>query len=501
MSTKHHLRKQRDYTFHISQEELVESIKIYCPLSIKQEKYLQDDVNDVIVWGGCAGAGKTELSLLMLMLGAGYDPHFIAGVCRKSKQQIKQAGSLWSSGCNYMNVLGASINKTELTWNYPIGSEVKCHHLDGNRDDYQGAQCTQFIVDEGQQCEEEDVWYLTSRLRSKSKQKHQLRITCNPLKESYLCKWLDSAGYLDEDGYPIKEMDGVTTYMVEVMGEFKWHKTQAEVKDLYGKEVADAAQKFVFYSANVYDNPWIRKNRPDYITKLANAKPLEKARLLDGCWFLAASANGFMKREMFKVVPNSEIPLDSPKARCWDLAGTKPHAGYKNPDWTRGVKGTFERNEGVFYITDMKSLRDRAALVQSLIESSAKEDGKEVYIGIPQDGGAAGKEVAVTKTSVLARKGYKSYINKARGSKLARGELFLIALQEGRVCVAEGVFDDSNWDEIEAFDGAKNSGRKDDIFDAMVDCFTLLTSNRLIPIIKASGNGGRLKMLTGRTLL
>src|SRR5690606_40645121 len=63
-----HNRKYKEYTFHISQEDLVEGIEILCPLSIKQEKYLNDDEHDIVVWGGAASAGKTQLSLLRLML-------------------------------------------------------------------------------------------------------------------------------------------------------------------------------------------------------------------------------------------------------------------------------------------------------------------------------------------------------------------------------------------------------------------------------------------------
>lgn len=493
-------RKEWPKTFHIEQEVL-EEIQIHKPLSIKQEKYLNDDKNDIIVWGGCAGAGKTQLSLLMIMLQAGFDPHFVGGIARKSQKQMKQAGSLWSSGTKLMRKLNASVNAMELKWTFPIGSEVKCHHLSDNQDDWQGTQCTQFIVDEAQQCNEDDVWYLTSRLRSQSRSKHQLRLTCNPLKDSFLCRWLTEAGYLDEDGYPRKDMDGKTTYMVEVNGEFEWYSTKKEIEEKYGREIRNTAQSFVFYAANVMDNPYLRKYQPTYITKLENLKAVEKARLLHGCWFVDEKKDGYIKREWFQSCNKSDIPLKLPQARCWDLAGSVPSPSYRNPDWTRGVKAAYDRETSCFYILDMKSIRERPALVQNLIETTANEDGRDCYIGIPQDGAAAGKEVAQTKTAGLASKGFKAYINSTRGGKLARGELFLIALQEGRVFLMDGVFSEADFDELECFDGAKCSGRKDDIWDAMVDCYNLLTSGKLIPTLKVRNNMTRLKQMTGGTLL
>ena len=173
------IRKPKDFTFHISQEELERGVQIHCPLSIKQETYLNDHINDVIVWGGCASAGKTQLSLLQLMLAGMFDKYYVGGIARQSIKQIKMAGSLWSTGVKLYSPYGINSNKTENTWTFPSGAEVKCHYLDDNTDDWHGSQMTQCLVDEAQQCKEEDVWFLTSRLRSQSKQKHQLRLTCN----------------------------------------------------------------------------------------------------------------------------------------------------------------------------------------------------------------------------------------------------------------------------------------------------------------------------------
>jgi predicted phage terminase large subunit-like protein len=486
-------------SFHISQDKLKE-IEILCPLSIKQEKYLNNDTDDIVVWGGAAAAGKTQLSLLRIMVAGLYDKNYVAGIARKSQRQMKQAGSLWSSGCKLFAKHGVTSNKVDLTWSFPTGAEVKCHHLDNNQDDWQGTQCTEFLVDEAQQCNEEDVWYLTSRLRSQSKRKHQLRLTCNPLNTSFLCKWLEKGGYILENGLPNPDMDGVSSFMLELNGEFHFYKTRKEIETLYGKEIASYSSSFIFYAANVYDNPYIRRYQPSYVHKLENLKPLEKQRLLLGNWYAKLDSEGFIKREWFNQCNFSDVPMDLPTIRCYDLASSPVSPAYKDPDWTRGVKATYDKVSGNFYITGMVSLRDRPAKVQQLIENTAHEDGKHVYIGLPIDAGQSGKEAAENKRSRLVMRGYRPVMCLTRKSKLQRAEPFLMALQQGKVFVQPNVLSDSDYDELENFTGQRNPFH-DDIIDAISDCWTQLVAGSLIPSIKMDTSTPRMRNIGGRTLL
>lgn len=494
-------RPKREYKYaHRLKQEQFETIPIHAPLSIKQEKYLNDNTSDVIVWGGAASAGKTQLTLLKIMLHAFFDPDYTAGIARRSQRQMKQAGSLWSTGTKMFSAYGVSANKIEMQWTFPNGAEVKCHHLDGNQDDWQGSQLTTACVDEAQQCNEEDIWYLTSRLRSKSKQKSQLMLTCNPLNTSFLCNWLMKSGYVGEDGLPVKEMDGKTTYMIQVGGRFEWYSTKKEVEELYGKDMANYALAFTYYSANVYDNPYIRKYAPEYISRLENLKETERRRLLLGDWLARVEGTGYIKREQFHTLQRTEIPLNLPRVRAWDIAGTAPNPVYPNPDWTRGILGTYDKESGNFYIMDMASIRDNHAVVQNLIERKVVEDGREVYVAIPIDPAAAGRAVAEQKKARLMALGAKVVLEPTRQSKLTRAEPFLIAVQEGKVFVAEGVFSAEDYRELESFDGGKNSGMKDDIIDACASCYNNLIGGSLIPTIKL-GNTPMLKNLGGRTLL
>lgn len=482
--------------------EALEALPIYAPLSIKQETYLQDQTNDIVVWGGAASAGKTQLSLLRIMLCAMWDSNYVAGIARKSQKQMKAAGSLWTTGTRLFTKYKVRSNALEMTWNFPSGAEVKCHHLDDNQDDWQGTQMTEVLVDESQQCKEDDVWYLTGRLRSASKRKHQLRLTANPLSTSFLCQWLVKAGYIGDDGLPIKEMDGVTTYMLQQAGEFVWYKSKKEAEDALGKEVAKNALKFVFYAANVYDNPYIRKELPTYVHKLENLKETERQKLLLGNWFAKEQGEGYIDSDWFKPIQLRDVPIGISTIRCWDLASTKPHAGNKNPDYTRGVKCSYDKATGNFYILDVATMRDSAAMVETLIQQTATNDGQGCYVGIPIDPGQAGKQVADQKRAKLLHKGIKVILNNTRGSKLQRAEPFLVALQNGRVYAVEGVFTPKDLVELESFDGVKNSGQKDDLIDALADCWTCLTGNKMIPVLRIGAAGfNNIKFNNGSTLL
>lgn len=497
--------KERNFTFCHDQETLFSEISLYCPLSKKQELYLQDESNDIILWGGAASSGKSHLSLLKLMIDCIEQKNYNSLLLRESLVQIKAPGSIWEEGCRMFDNVGASSNQVNNQWRFPNGSFVKCHYLKNNQNDFQGAQINSALIDESTQLKNiDDIWYVTSRLRGKGSKKKQLRMTCNPDRNSPLCQWLVDGGYLLDDGLPNPEMDGVTTYLIQIQGEFQFFKSRKEIEEVYGKAAAKGAYSFVYYAANVYDNPAVVKEQPEYIFKLENMKRIEKERLLLGNWFASDGGAGFLKREDIKEIELSEVPLGLPTVRSADLAATKPEpekgGRYADPDWTRLTKCSYDRDTGNFYILDMKSMRDRAALVDNLIMKTAREDGSDVYQIIAQDAGAAGKEVAEAKRSKLLSQGNKPIIVKARKSKLQSSENFLIACQEGRVFVVKGTFSDGNYAELENFDGGKHSGH-DDIMDTLSQAYNTLTTGRLIPTIKLSKNNPRLNNLFGKTLL
>lgn len=479
----------------------MQDIQFYAPLSKKQEVFLNDQENDIIVFGGQAGSGKSQVSILRMLVGVMSDSNYAACICRQSKVQLKGAGAIFPTATKvFEDAADASTNKVELAWNFPNGPELKALHLDGNQNDYQGMQVTEFYVDEATQCKEADVVYLMSRLRSRSQRQHQLVLATNPLYDSFIRIWLEKAGYLDEEGFCKKEMDGVTTYMARIEGEWVFTQTWEEMDAMYGTETADDAYRFVFYSAGVDDNPYIRRYQPEYIRKLDNLPALEKAMLRLGCWHAKAEASGWFKKEWVKIIDQSQVPLHLKKVRAWDLAATLPDKEVnKNPDWTRGVLGAYDRETATFYVLDMVSLRDRPAIVQALIERTAAQDGKNTYISLPLDPGAGAKEALANKQARLGKLGHKVLVSKTRGSKMERAEGFLIAAQNMQVCIVKADWNKVFLEEWEGFDGKSSKTKKDDIVDATSDCYRQTSSNSLIPSVVF--NRERANTMGGATLI
>lgn len=477
-----------------------QDIQFFAPLSKKQEDFCNDQENDIICFGGQAASGKTQVSILRMLIGVLEDPNYAACVCRKSKVQLKGAGAIFPTATKVFEYAGnASTNKIELSWSFPNGPELKALHLDDNQNDYQGMQVTEFYVDESTQCKEADVVYLMSRLRSKAKRQHQLILATNPLYDSFLRIWLERAGYLDEEGFCRADMDGVTTYMARIEGEWVFTKTWEEMAKMYGDTTADEAYRFVFYSAGVDDNPYIRRYLPDYIRKLDNLPKIEKMMLRQGCWYAKPEASGFFKREWCKIVDISQVPLHLKKVRAYDIAATLPDKEVNtNPDWTRGILGAYDKESAIFYVLDMVSMRDRPARVQQLIESTALADGKSTYVSLPLDPGAGSRESLAMKQSRLGSIGVKTLVSRTNKSKLERAEGFLIAAQNGQVVVASGDWNKAFFEEWEGFDGKNTRTKKDDIVDSCSDCHTQCTTNNLIPAVQF--NKQRASTMGGSTL-
>ncbi|MGM0985562.1 MAG: phage terminase large subunit [Pseudomonadota bacterium] len=490
--------------FHISQEDLYEEIEILAPLSKKQELYINDDENDIVVFGGACSSGKSLMSLLKLTIDCLEDKDYNAVLVRESVVQMKQPGSLWQEMERLGDNFNVKSNAMTHQFKFPNGAFCKLHYLKDNQKDFQGSQIVSAICDEATQLKLEDIWYLTSRLRGRSKKRKAIRLTCNPDRDSFLREWLEKGDYLLDSGLPDPQMDGVTTYLVQIEGDFRFFKTREEVEKAHGKQAAKGAYKFVFYSGNVYDNPPVVKYQPEYIFKLENMPKLEKERLLYGNWYASQGSEGHFKREDLKEIKPGEVPLEGLiTCRAWDFASTKPDPEstlkhLRDPDWSRGVLCSYQRSTGNFYILDMVSKRDRAGVVENWMLKTARQE-LEAYQVIPCDPGSSGRQVADQKRSRLLSQGNKPIIETSRSSKLNRATNFLVACQEGRVFIVKNTFTSDNYSELESFTGKK--GNRDDIMDCLSTAFNTLTSDRIIPTIKVSRDNKRLNNLFGKTLL
>lgn len=336
-------------------------------------------------------------------------------------------------------------------------------------------------------------------------------LTANPLKSSFLCKWLIESGRVDgETGFPVPEKDGVEFYMAQVSGQFVFTDTREEMREKYGKEIERYCQSVTFYQSNVYDNPYLRKYVPEYVSRLQNLPKIERDQLLHGNWLVSANEGGFIRRDMAEEIQMSDVPIQllNQCARAWDLAGTRPQPEHPNirmrePDYTASAKCAYDRDTGYFYIINTNSIRDEASIVEDLIHKTAEADSKACVQGLPIDPGAAGKESYQGKSARLAVKGYKVMGNKTRGSKLQRAQELILAFQQGRVKYVEGSISEFWWEQIEGFTGEKH-GAFDDLVDALADCHRMLVHGIIQPITVNTEDKmvrRRWSRLSGRTLL
>ena len=152
--------------------------------------------------------------------------------------------------------------------------------------------------------------------------------------------------------------------------------------------------------------------------------------------------------------------------RAWDLAATTAAEG-RDPDWTAGIK--LGRTEaGGFVVLDVRRLRGGPHEVAETIVQTAKLDGREVAVGLPQDPGQAGKQQVAWLTGLLA--GFRVAAGPETGSKITRAQPAAAQTEAGNLSVVRGAWNRAFLDELGDFPG----GRKDDQVDALARALAML---------------------------
>jgi predicted phage terminase large subunit-like protein len=147
-------------------------------------------------------------------------------------------------------------------------------------------------------------------------------------------------------------------------------------------------------------------------------------------------------------------------------------------DYTAGVKGTVDddapEDERGFYIAHAVRGQLSGSLVEKLIKDTAKDDGSDCIIRVPQDPGASGK----TYANILLTKlfGYPAKAVQPTGSKVTRAKALATQAEAGNVYIlVTGDPEADAWiepflEELELFP----AGTHDDQVDAAADCFNEL---------------------------
>jgi predicted phage terminase large subunit-like protein len=164
-----------------------------------------------------------------------------------------------------------------------------------------------------------------------------------------------------------------------------------------------------------------------------------------------------------------DVPPDiarSRPVRAWDFAATVKEDD-NDPDWTVGLKLMRDAG-GRFVVLDVVRLRGTAWEVERKLVDTARRDGPDVAVALPQDPGSAGKIVASTYVALLA--GFTVVVSPESGSKVARATPIAAQVEGGNMAIVRADWNFAFIEELRDFP----LGRKDDQVDALSRAFTRL---------------------------
>lgn len=436
------------------------------------------------------GGGKTRICLTKFLQYID-DPNTKIIIFRQTYKQIKGVGSLEDASKDIYPHFGGIYKVQQMRWVFPSGAMIQFGAVDSLKalEGYKGTEFTHVLIDEAADWPEEYVTFLMSRVRSaKFKGKMQIVMSCNPDNSSFLFKWVEWC--LDEEGVPRKGSENHTRYMVTLGGKAYFGDSVQELYDKYGHGTVIGetfiCKSYKMVHCNIYDNPVLLKNNPDYLANLLAQNRINQLRFLFGSWTARLSSTGYFKREWCEVI--DRIPPEAKivsRLRGYDLAASpEPDANSTNrsPDYTAGV--LLSRDSlGTYYIEHVDRYRKRSGEVIQRMIDTAMYDGFDTVVGVPRDGGSGGVSYHQYMVRVLSEHGITTRTDKVSGhaGKLQRFLPFASLCEAGNVKVVRGEWNDTFLDELENFEPNTRTAKKDDQVDAVATAFNLIAKTMHMP--------------------
>lgn len=381
-----------------------ESVEIR-PQPGPQEDFLASAA-DIVVFGGSAGGGKSYGLILETLRHSG-NPKFGGVVFRRTSPQLTGVGSIWEEARGLYPLLGAKmIESPSLEATFPSGALIQFLHLQHEKTvhDHQGKQYALIAFDELTHFEEQQFWYMVSRLRSVSGVAPYMRCTTNPDPDHFVRRliawWVGIPECADcqtgdcrlvEHGYANPDRSGVVRYFTRIGGALYWADTREDCEQIvrdHGLEVGVTADvmSFTFISSKLDDNPALLSRDPGYKARLMALPEVDRERLLGGNWNIRPEAGKYISLDMFATrwTP-SEIELDQherPKNMhvyiASDYAVTEKTDNNK-PDWTEhGVFGV-DCHDNVFVLDWWHGQTTADVWIEVLIDKIARWKPLKVF--------------------------------------------------------------------------------------------------------------------------
>jgi len=248
-------------------------------------------------------------------------------------------------------------------------------------------------------------------------------------------------------------------------GELRYYAKIDDVDTEVGPDHPEAKSR-TFIRAFVRDNPYLAGT--DYELNLKLLPLVDRMRLLEGDWDIMAAAGNVFKRSWFEIVDAAPSGIGwLGVKRFWDLAATLKESDAEDPDYLASGKVGL-RSDGIYYIFHVSRERCRWHGVKNAIIQTARLDGRDVDIGIEQEGGASGKLLIQSIIALRELVGHSVQAFPAHKDKLARAKPWASQAEVGNVKIVKGDWDIEGFlDECAMFPDGPHDDRVDVISGAV----------------------------------
>lgn len=400
-------------------EHLLHPAEAWSPQSGPQTTFA-NTLADVAIIGGSPGGGKSIADLYEFFKLTQLRVRRLRGVAfRRTDVALMKSGSLWDRAKEMAPSFGGLVfeESKSIVIEAHTGQIEDRHRLDfghlhalGSERLYDGAELDVVILEELQDFDETQFWYMASRTRTTKGLRPRIRASCNAEPDIWLADLLRKGGYVGDDGYAIPAMSGVVQWIVrdEETDELRWHRSEAAALEAHPELERADLMSFTFVLARTSDNKKLRATDPGYRGRMRNLLRRDRLRLYGegsedrgGNWLAAEGAGTFFERDAIKFVdrPPSRVVR---WVRGWDFGSIESDEPdwKKGPDWTEGARLGWTEN-GELWIDHVASCRLRPVATTRFVEQRAEDDGPGVVVAVFQDKGASGKRDAETTAETI----------------------------------------------------------------------------------------------------
>lgn len=165
--------------------------------------------------------------------------------------------------------------------------------------------------------------------------------------------------------------------------------------------------------------------------------------------------------------------------RYWDTAATRG-AG----DYSCGVKMARDRRTGLYYIADVRRIRETPQKVELHMLQCAIEDGYGTTVYIQEEPGSAGKGwVSSISRHTLSGFEVRGDPNTPTKSKAVKARAFSAGAEAQHINVVEGAWNEDFFDELELFTEDPEEYDTDDQVDAAAGAYNRLSRRSIANIV------------------